>query len=169
MIPEYKLFHGAVLADMIDRAEFSITISELTEEGRLLNYVINDDVALHIRYATQRLRPWGFNFTSAQMLELDRIQGLHSATFLALVCRTDGILITEWADVRTSLTINGSEQAWLRADRRKREKYRLFGPQGEFPRRFAITTAPLVAHLRSRRSRENLNNFAPHATLNATS
>jgi hypothetical protein len=162
MIAEYKLYHGAVLADIVDRAPFPVAFSEVQEEGRLLNYVLNGRVALQIKFATQKLHPWHFSFLPGHLDALRDLSALYDSTFVALVCRTDGIIMLNAQDM---LNLQGTQlqsQGWLRVDRRKRQMYRLYGPTGEFPRRLASTTEPIVAAL-SLDEAESLNNLVPHA------
>jgi hypothetical protein len=144
MIPEYKLYHGAVLADIVDRTLFPLTIEELSEEGRLLNYVLNRSVGLQIKHATQRLHPWHFSFPQAHISTLQQMQAKYPETFLVLVCHTDGMVVANARDLLPSLTTLSSGQSWLRADRRKREMYRLYGALGEIHKRFGTTTESIV-------------------------
>lgn len=52
-------------------------------------------------------------------------------------------------DVLASLTPLESGQTWLRADRKKREMYRVHGPAGEFSAKFKTTIQPIVEALRN--------------------
>lgn len=162
MIPDYKLYHGAVLSDIIDRADIPVSFQETSEAGRLLNYVINGRIGLQLKYATQRLRPWHFSFPASHVEALLHLRHRYARTFLALVCRTDGIIAVDADEVIPSLIATGDNQAWLRADRKKREMYRLYGPAGEFGKRFSTTTEPIVEALRSLNG-EGLNNLVTHA------
>ena len=60
---------------------------------------------------------------------------------------TDGMIAIDAADVIASLE-SDAEQTWLRADRKKREMYRVYGPAGEFPMKFKKTVEPIVEALR---------------------
>lgn len=164
MIAEYKLYHGAVLADIIDRADFSISFREHVEEGRLLNYVLNSVVGLQIKFATQRLRPWHFSFSDSQIETLEHLQCAYQAAFLVLVCRTDGMIAAPLEDVLPSLRARRDGQSWLRADRKKREMYRLYGPIGELAKRFGVTSDPIVEAVKLCSRPEDLNDFVPHTT-----
>src|SRR5690606_2955010 len=70
MIPEYKLYHGAVLADIVDRCDGAVAIRECIDAGRLLNYVLDDRIGLQIKYSTARLGPWSFSFSSRHVAQL---------------------------------------------------------------------------------------------------
>lgn len=147
MIPDYKFWHGAVLADIVDSFNGAVTFREHSDPGRLLNYVINGHVGMQLKYATQRLRPWSFFFPPPHLSSLKELRDKYPTTFIVLVCRTDGILAVHADQVISNLPLTG-EQAWLRADRRKRELYRLYGPTGEFPIKFKTTIEPIVRALR---------------------
>jgi hypothetical protein len=71
MIPEYKFYHGAVLADLIDRSNRPIQIDELDEPGRLLNYALNGDIGIQIKYSSARLGPWSFTFSPSNIEDLE--------------------------------------------------------------------------------------------------
>lgn len=136
MIPEYKLYHGAVLSELVDRCGAAISIRAYQEAGRLLNYVVSEVVGIQVRHATQRLHPWQFTFTQPQLNALAEIKGKCEFAFLVLVCHTDGIVCVPVDEALPSLTAAVGSQAWLRADRPKGKWYRLYGPAGEFPNRF---------------------------------
>lgn len=147
MIRDYKLYHGAVLADLVDRFDGAVSFRELIDPGRLLNYVVNDVVGLQIKYSTARLRPWGFSFPEEHIQQLRELQKVYVSTFAVLVCHTDGFAAIDAADLLASLTSAKCDHAWVRVDRKKREMYRVFGPNGEFPMRFHTTSKPIIEAL----------------------
>lgn len=147
MIPDYKLYHGAVLADIVDRFNGPVSFKEVVDPGRLLNYVVNDVVGLQIRYSTARLRPWGFSFSQAHLNQLRSLLQIYPATFAVLVCHTDGFVTIGAEQLLASCRNDGDGQAWFRVNRKKREMYQLFGPAGEFPLRFRTTSEPVVEAL----------------------
>jgi hypothetical protein len=148
MIPEYKHHHGAVLADIVASLDGSVTFRSQSEDGRLLNYVVNDAVGLQVKYATQRLRPWHFSFSGAHIDSLKGLVSTYRACFVVLVCRTDGMVAIDASDVIGSFESSDAEHAWLRADRKKREMYRVYGPTGEFQGKFKTTIKPIIDALR---------------------
>lgn len=148
MIPDYKLYHGAVLADIVDRVPGAVTFRERVDAGRLLNYVIDDRVGLQIKYATARLRPWSFSFTDSHIEQLRDLLSDYPQTFVILVCRTDGLVCIRADELISFLVLENDGQAWLRVNRRKREMYRLYGPRGEFGSKFRTTSEPIIEALR---------------------
>src|SRR5687768_10302610 len=103
MIPEYKLYHGSVLADIVDKFDGTVAFREIMKAGRLLNYAINEAVGLQVKFATQRLHPWHFSFPEPHIQALQGLRDSYPATFLALVCRTDGIIAIHADEVLPSL------------------------------------------------------------------
>lgn len=135
MIPEYKLYHGAVLAELIHAIETPVTLEELTEEGRLSSYVLNKCVGLQIKHSSQRLHPWPFTFTKSNLMELMTLRAAHPSVFVVLVCHTDGMVCVSLEELLDLLKIGGSEQAWVRVDRRKGKWYSLDGAGAVIPRK----------------------------------
>jgi hypothetical protein len=149
MIPDYKLYHGAVLADIVDRFEGAVAIAERVDAGRLLNYVLNDRIGIQIKYATAKLRPWLFSFPSTHIEQIHELMSDYPVSFVVLVCRTDGVACIPSTEAVRLLSRDTNGVSWLRLDRRKREMYRVFGPQGELEVRLQTTCEPIVAALRS--------------------
>lgn len=135
MIPEYKLYHGAVFSTLIDLCG-SVSIQSLHDEGRSHTYVISDLVGLQIKHATSRLRPWAFTFHDEHLKSLDRLKAWADRAFVVLVCHTDGMACIPLDEAMPALTASGGTQSWLRADRKKREWYRIKSPIGELPQRY---------------------------------
>jgi hypothetical protein len=148
VIPEYKLYHGAVLSELVDRCGAALCIRARQDAGRLLNYVASEVVGIQVRYATQRLHPWQFTFTQTHLDTLAEIGGKYESAFLVLVCHTDGIVCVPAEDALLSLTVAVGSQAWLRVDRPKGKWYRVYGPAGEFANRFPSGVVPVVEAIR---------------------
>lgn len=150
MIPEYKLYHGAVIASIVDKIEKPVSFCTL-DKGRLLDYSIDGIVGMQIKFATQRLRPWHFTFSPDHLADLQKMEAAYVAAFLVLVCRTDGLIAMPIGDAVRFLSQEDSTVSWLRANRKKREMYRLYGPQGEYDSKFKTTVDPIVESLLTHR------------------
>lgn len=151
MIPDYKLYHGAVLAEIVDKFDGAVSFRESIAPGRLLNYVVNDEVGLQIKHSAARLRPWGFSYPKAHIDQLKDLLKVYPSTFAVLVCHMDGFVAISASQLITSLQAVDSGQAWLRIDRKRREMYRVFGPSGEFPTKFRTTCEPIIEALNQHR------------------
>lgn len=148
MIPDYKLYHGAVLIDLLRGFRGDLAITERGEEGRLCSYILNNCVALHIKHSQQRLNPWQFTFTKANVKEIFTLCDGYRSVFAALVCRTDGIVVLSADELTSLLGAKQSDQAWIRVSRRRREWYTVSGGSGELPYKKAAGTEPILSALR---------------------
>lgn len=148
MIPDYMRYHGSVVAELIAKSEEKISFRKTASSGRLLNYIVNEAVAIQIKYATQRLRPWHFSFPVAHLKLLRDLHEAYPATYVVLVCRTDGMLALHVDEIFSKSDQEDAEPFWMRADRKKRGLYRLYGPTGEFNKKFRTTLQPILSELR---------------------
>lgn len=131
MIAEYKFYHGAVLAELVNLRAGPLSIDELIEEGRLSSYVLDGKIGLQIKHSTNRLHPWQFTFTKANLVQLLALQQDYSPVFVVLVCYTDGMVALTLEEVTGVLATGVSEQAWIRVDRKKNEWYSINGGAAE--------------------------------------
>lgn len=131
MISEYKFYHGAVLAELVSLKVGPLTVDELIEDGRLSSYILDGVVGLQIKHSANRLHPWQFTFTKANLVQLLALQQRYKAVFIVLVCYADGMVTLTFDDVTEILTNGESEQVWIRVDRRKNEWYSVSGGTAE--------------------------------------
>jgi len=131
MIADYKFYHGVVLAELINLKVGALAIDELSEDGRLSSYVLDDTVGLQIKHCANRLRPWQFTFTKANLVELLALQRRYKAVFIVFVCHKDGMVTLSLEEVTETIASRESEQAWIRIDRRKNEWYSVNGGAAE--------------------------------------
>lgn len=131
MIPEYKLCHGAVLAEIVHDLDKPVMIDELVEDGRLSSYILNDRIGLRVKHSTQRLSPWPFTFTNSNMLELldlrdrcDNVYIVFVGSHLGMVCLT----IEEMLEIGDP---GGSGQLWIRIERSRGKWFSVFGAKGK--------------------------------------
>lgn len=146
MIPEYKLYHGAVLAELVHDLNVPVSIDELSEAGRLSSYVLNGRVGLQIKHSSQRLHPWAFTFTRQNFAELLTLRKTCDQVYLVLVCHTDGMVCLTLEEVAALITVADSDQAWLRIQRRRGQWYSVNG-SGSLPIKRPKGLAALVDDL----------------------
>jgi hypothetical protein len=130
VIPEYKLYHGAVLAELVHKLSRPLSIDELTETGRLSAYVLDGRIGLQVKHSSQRMNPWPFTFTRQNLAELLQLRQSCEQVFLAFVCHTDGMVCLSLEETTSMIEVAGSEQAWLRIDRRRGQWYSVHGGAG---------------------------------------
>lgn len=134
MIPEYKRFQGAVLAEIVDQNVGPVSVEEWPSKGRLSSYVLNDCIGLHVKHCGSRMRPWLFTFTKANFDELILLKSRCDTVFVVLVCWLDGMVCLTHEEF-SSMTPEEADRAWIRAERRKREWYAVSGPIQPLPGR----------------------------------
>lgn len=133
MIPEYKLYHGAVLAELVQRLARPVEIDELSEPGRLSAYMVDRRLGFQVKHSAQRMNPWPFTFTRQNLSELARLNAVCVVTFVVFVCHTDGMVCLTLNELESIMEVGEAEQAWVRVDRRKRQWYSISGGKGELP------------------------------------
>jgi hypothetical protein len=131
MIADYKFYHGAVLAELVNLKAGVLAIDELKEDGRLSSYILDGRIGLQIKHSTNRLHPWQFTFTKANLVQLLTLQQNYQAVFIVLVCHTDGMLTLTLEETTEILPTEESKQAWIRVDRKKSEWYSVNGGAAE--------------------------------------
>jgi hypothetical protein len=146
MIPEYKLYHGAVFAELIDEFPGAVTIEEWPEKGRISSYVLNGRIGLHVKHSSSRMRPWMFTVTPANFEDIEQLRQRCDQVFVVLICWLDGMVCISDAEFQ-SIVSQLPGRSWLRAERKKRELYTVSGAQGELPSRRANGIAPILQSL----------------------
>lgn len=136
MIPEYKLYHGAVLAELIHRSAVPLQIDELHEVGRLSSYILDSLIGLQVKHSTARMRPWQFTFTRQNISELLDLRYSFAQVFVVLVCQTDGMVCLELGDFLAVMGSGESDQGWIRVDRPRGKWYEVSGGKATTPRKF---------------------------------
>lgn len=147
MIAEYKLYHGAVLAELVHRCPDPLQIDELDEIGRLSSYILDSTVGLQIKHSTARLRPWQFTFTRQNISELLDLRHSFSHVFIVLVCNTDGMVCLTLADFLKVMGSGESEQIWIRVDRPRGKWYEVSGGRTKTPRKLPHGIEPILLTL----------------------
>jgi len=159
MIPDYKLYHGAVLAELVDGAKRTLSIRERVEEGRLGSYVLDDRVGLHIKHSAVRMPPWQFTFTPGNGRELLELRRTVSSVFVVLVCWLDGMVCLSLDELFEILGDEALPQGWVRAERKKNEWYGVSGPRAVLSAKKPQGLAQLIGAL------EQPNQWAPFKWL----
>jgi hypothetical protein len=149
MIPEYKLYHGAVLAELVDCLDQSVSINELVENGRLTSYVLDDKVGLQIKHAMQRISPWQFTFTAANVRELGFLQMTHAKSFVVLVCHCEGMVCLRVEEVVSLLSFVKGDQASIRVSKHRNHFYSITSGATELPTKKPDGLGPLLEALKN--------------------
>lgn len=130
MIAEYKLYHGAALAEIVQELRTPVSIDELNESGRLSSYILNRRIGLQIKHSTQRLTPWNFTFTIYNMSELLALRAKFNHVFVIFVCETQGMLCLSIEEMLSVSEVGQSDQVWIRIERRRGKWFQVHGAGG---------------------------------------
>ncbi len=92
-IHDDHMYHGAALIQVAEHKNFTainaLKVGKITHRN---SYKINDKIALHIKYATNKIKPseeYVFTFSKQHLNDLKSIHKVHPKTFVALVCVKD--------------------------------------------------------------------------------
>lgn len=124
------MYHGAVIAELIHALKRPVSISELSEIGRLSSYRLDVHVGLHIKHSSQRLTPWPFTFTAQNVSEIADLRAECREVAVVLVCHTDGFVCLPWSELSQLIGYDLDEGSWLRVSRRRRQWYDVSGSAG---------------------------------------
>lgn len=122
MIREIEHYHGAILARLVRAARDDLATISLTSSGRS-SYVVGGTVGLYVKHSTSRLTPWSFSFQRDHQLELRSLSESCAAVFVVLVCGSDGIVCLSASELARIFDSEHQPAEWVKASRRKREKY----------------------------------------------
>jgi hypothetical protein len=122
VIRQVEQYHGAALARLI-RWDGSPTVSLHLHEEYRSAYVLDECVAVYVKYSTNRLSPWTFSFKPEHRGEISSLQDDFEELCITLVCGTDGIACL--SSVEYDLLLNGgmSVSERVRVARAPRQKY----------------------------------------------
>lgn len=91
-------------------------------------FVINDRVALYLKYSTRVRSPWGFTFSAEEHSLLERPLAAGAVT-VALICGEDGIACLG-IDAFKTIACNKGSASRIACFRRHGEHYEISGPDG---------------------------------------
>ena len=148
MIPEYKLFHGAVLAELVDVSAYAISFDELSEPGRLTSYLLNEKIGLHIKHSTSRLPPWQFTLTQSNIEECEILASGLTEVYLAFVCHTDGIVVLNFQELKHLFSGNVSDQMWIKISRGRKKWYSVSASASRYVVKKPQGVKEIIDHLR---------------------
>jgi hypothetical protein len=130
MIRQVEQYHGAALARLV-RAEESPAI-RLRVHGEFRSaYMLDERVALYVKYSTSRLSPWTFGFKIAHQEEITALRNELDEAFVTLVCGDDGIACLSGSEYQRVLDDDPRIGEWIRVARSPRQKYAVSGSDGE--------------------------------------
>ena len=139
-IKEYEFFNGVVLNRLIRKGK-PIEIDTFPSDGNN-TFMINNKLAIYIKYSNKKISPWRFTFTKKHQEELKIIKDMLDYVYLILVCETDGVVCIEYSELKQILDEHYENIEWVSASRLKREKYALRGSDGKMDFKIADNDFP---------------------------
>jgi hypothetical protein len=128
MIGEIEIFQGVLFRKLAVNGP--VTIAPLPGRSNS-NFLINDNVPLHIKYSSKRMQPWRFTFLKEQQDELQSMFVAHGKACLALICGRDGVVVITFQELKQVLDDQHDDKEWISVQRGKREMYGVHGSNGE--------------------------------------
>lgn len=125
MSNEFEFYHGVALCRIIHDNPH-VTIRLYSEKGNS-SYVVNNDIGIFIKYCTKRMSPWHFTFAKNHCDELFGMMQNVKTVFLVLVCKDDGVVCLDSAEIKTVLNPALDKPQGVSVARGPREKYRVSG------------------------------------------
>jgi hypothetical protein len=119
--------HGAVLARLV-REGGSVRL-RLHGAGRSA-YVVDECVALYIKYSTSRMSPWSFSFSREHQEDIRSLGDEIGLVCLVLVCGEDGMVCLTEPELREVLDDRFEDIEWVRASRRPGTQFGIAGSDG---------------------------------------
>jgi len=141
MIKEYEYLHGVVFNRLCNVFEMELSIKPLNKKGYSA-YILNNKAGLYIKYSGKRLTPWRFTFLKSHHEEIEKMYTRFGEVFIALVCYLDGIVMLNYAELKTILDHAHKDSEWLNISRRKNKMYSVTGTDGTLDFKVSKTSCP---------------------------
>ncbi len=98
-------------------------------------FVVNNGLALHLKYSTKGRSPWAFTFTAGEQ-SLLRGRGARSALIIGLICGSDGIASITYNDYKV-IAQQRASSIHLSCYRQHGQHYTVAGPNGEVEKKIS--------------------------------
>lgn len=147
MTHEFELYHGAVLRDLVVASPDGLFITACDDAGRVNSFLVNDQIALHLKHSSKRLPPWQFTFNTENVNELNRLAQKSRALWLVLVCGHDGFMSLSLPDFYKINPPNSETTMFIRVDRDRGTMYRLTGTGGKLSSKRPRGLSPIIADI----------------------
>jgi hypothetical protein len=121
VIQEIERYHGAALARLIRGGESMSIRCGLHPRFRSA-YVLDERVAMYVKYSRSRLSPWVFGFKTEHRNEIVKLGEDFQEVFIVLVCGFDGVACMSAQEYQ----LVGASKS-VRIARGRRQKYAVSG------------------------------------------
>lgn len=121
-----EIYHGIALARLCRWSKEQPVALRAHASARSA-YVVDERIALYVKYSTKRMTPWQFSFADVHQREISDLRGELDEVFVILVCGFDGVACLSGAQYGRLLDDEFRPMEWIKAVRKSREKYTLTG------------------------------------------
>jgi hypothetical protein len=136
MLDKSAYYHGAALTLALD----DVRLRSLRKRD-LLGYVVNDDIFLFLKYTTKAHSPWRFGFDQEDIDRCAKMSSVYRRVVFGLVCGGDGVCGLTWCQGKELLS---GESGWIAAARKHKQRYEVWGSQGELKKKVSLGRWPAV-------------------------
>lgn len=150
MIAEFEKFHGVVVRDLVV-CSGSLSLRAVDIQGRANVFKLDERIGLLIKHSTARLPPWQFTFDARQIDEIEETRRGCLDFWFACVCGDNGVMCISYDEFRVVNPDWASTTSFLRVDRRRNTRYRVFGTNGELPSKKSAGVAEIVKAIEAHR------------------
>ena len=96
-------------------------------------FTINGSLVVCLKYSTRNRTPWGFTFTADEQMLL-HTRAKYAPVVIGLVCGSDGVAAISYRTFRSIASLRKGA-IHVSCYRKHRERYAVFGPEGELERK----------------------------------
>lgn len=147
MFDEYEFYQGVVFRQILVASKNMTCVRPFTKEGRISAFALNAKVGLFIKHSSKRMSPWRFTFHIDQVKDLLDLGLAYPNSYVTFVCGEDGIATLGLSELYGLVSLQDTENAWVRFDRNPREMYGVAGNRDESPRKLARGVGPIISAL----------------------
>lgn len=127
VIGEKERYHGLAFARLIQNSGVKLMIEAQGGKSRCA-YVLNDEIALFVKYSTNLLSPWPFVFSPEQRREINHLSNRFPKVWLVLICGHEGIATVKWKEATENLVPREEAGGFsLQASRKPSQNFRISG------------------------------------------
>ena len=112
MINEFKAYHGAAFAELIDESSVPITLFRPDLSNNAI-YILNDSIGLFVKHSTKRISPWRFSFQIDHVKSVAKLTQKHEVVFMVLICGRNSIAVINIEEIKTLLSLGKPEASWV--------------------------------------------------------
>lgn len=144
MSDKYEFYQGVVLRQVIVHADFALMIRPFAKEGRINAFVVNGKIGIFIKHSTKRMSPWPFTFSIDQVSDLLDLTAACPSVFVVFVCNDDGLVTIDASNLYEIVSLQDSDNAWIRIERPRRAQYSVSGNKADLPFKVPNGVLPII-------------------------